>query len=108
MKVQLREMVRQTNPTEIMAMEQELISVGLPIEEARTMGDLHSQVTREILVQLPASPISPGHPVDTFRRKNAAIRQVIAKIRATVGEISALPDDQDCKGPTPAPATKRK
>lgn len=32
-KSQLREMVRQTNPSEIMAMEQELISGGMPVEE---------------------------------------------------------------------------
>ena len=66
MKGQLREIVRQTNPSEIMAMEQALISGGMPVEEVRSMCDLHSQVTREVLVQLPASPIAPGHPIDTF------------------------------------------
>jgi len=96
-KGQLREMVRQTNPSEIMAMEQELISGGMPIEEVRSMCDLHSQVTREVLVQLPASPIAPGHPVDTFRRENAAIRRVIAKFRKTIAEISALEDAHPCK-----------
>jgi uncharacterized protein len=96
-KDQLREIVRETNPSEIMAMEQELISGGMPVEEVRSMCDLHSQVTREVLVQHSASPIAPGHPVDTFRRENTAIREVIAKIRATLSEISALPDDQDCK-----------
>jgi len=97
-KAQLREMVRQTNPSEIMAMEQELISGGMPVEEVRSMCDLHSQVTREVLVQLPPSPMAPGHPVDTFRRENTAIRQVIAKIRTTLAEISALEDGQECKG----------
>ena len=97
-KAQLREMVRQTNPSEIMAMEQELISSGTPVEEVRSMCDLHSQVTREVLVQLPASPMAPGQPVDTFRRENTAIRQVIAKIRETLAEISALEDGQECKG----------
>jgi DUF438 domain-containing protein len=95
---QLREMVRQTNPSEIMAMEQELISGGMPVEEVRSMCDLHSQVTREVLIQLPASPIAPGHPVDTFRRENAAIRQVIAKFRKTIDEICALEDAHVCKG----------
>src|SRR5215469_8680106 len=84
-KAQLREMVRQTDPSEIMAMEQELISGGMPVEEVRSMCDLHSQVTRDILVQLPASSIPPGHPVDTFRRENAAIREVIGKIRTISG-----------------------
>ena len=96
-KGQLREMVRQTNPSEIMAMEQELISGGMPVEEVRSMCDLHSQVTREVLIQLPASPIAPGHPVDTFRRENAAIRQVIAKFRKTIDEFCALEDAHVCK-----------
>src|SRR3974390_234817 len=94
---QLREMVRQTDPSEIMAMEQELISGGMPVEEVRSMCDLHSQVTREILVQLPARPIAGGHPVDTFRRENVAIREVTGKMRAALSEIAALPDGEDCK-----------
>ena len=96
-KLQLREMVRQTDPSEIMAMEQELISGGMPVEEVRSMCDLHSQVTREVLVQLPASPIPPGHPVDTFRRENAAIREVIGKVRGVLAELAALPEGDDCK-----------
>ena len=95
-KSQLREMVRQTNPSEIMAMEQELISEGMPVEAVKSMCDLHSQVTREVLVQIPASSIAPGHPVDTFRRENAAIREVIAKIRATFHEISTRPEREEC------------
>jgi len=54
-------------------------------------------VTREILVQLPARPIAGGHPVDTFRRENVAIREVTGKMRAALSEIAALPDGEDCK-----------
>jgi uncharacterized protein len=96
-KGQLREMVRKTNPSEIMAMEQELISGGMPVEEVRSMCDLHSQVTREVLVQLPTDPILPGHPVDTFRRENTAVQQVISRIRIILAEISGLEDDQEYK-----------
>src|SRR5215469_5631796 len=95
-KAQLREMVRQTNPSEIMAMEQELISGGMPVDEVRSMCDLHSQVTRDVLVQLPAKPIAPGHPVDTFRRENAAIRQLINRLRGTATEIGSLDSTADC------------
>lgn len=95
-KSQLREMVRQTNPSEITAMEQELISGGMPVEEVKSMCDLHSQVTREVLVQPPAASIVPGHPVDTFRRENAAIREVITKTRAILNELSTRPDNEEC------------
>jgi len=42
-------MVRHTDATEIMAMEQQLIDGGMKIEEVRSMCDLHSQVTRDIM-----------------------------------------------------------
>ena len=93
---QLREIVRQTDASEIMAMEQELISGGMPVEEVRSMCDLHSQVTRDVLVQLPALPLPPGHPVDTFRRENSAIKQVIEKMRSTIAQTTALEDSADC------------
>jgi DUF438 domain-containing protein len=93
---QLREIVRQTDACEIMAMEQELIAGGMPVEEVRSMCDLHSQVTRDVLVQLPAKPIPPGHPVDTFRRENAALRHLVLMMRSTITEIAALDDSADC------------
>jgi hypothetical protein len=92
---QLREIVRQTDACEIMAMEQELISGGMPVEEVRSMCDLHSQVTRDVLVQLPATPIAPGHPIDKFRRENAALKQVIEKLRSTIAEVAARDDSAE-------------
>lgn len=94
---QLREIVRQTDASEIMAMEQELISGGMPVEEVHSMCDLHSQVTRDVLVQLPAKPLVPGHPIDTFKRENAALRQVIDKLRTTIAEVAALENSSDCQ-----------
>lgn len=93
---QLREIVKQTDACEIMAMEQELIAGGMPVEEVRSMCDLHSQVTRDVLVQLPAKPIAPGHPVDTFRRENAALKEVVEKLRITITEIEELADTAEC------------
>jgi DUF438 domain-containing protein len=90
---QLTEIVRQTDYTEIVAMEQELMAEGMPVEEIQSMCDLHSQVTRDVLVQLPARAVAPGHPVDTFRRENDALRLVIAKMRMAMAAIEALPDE---------------
>jgi DUF438 domain-containing protein len=92
-KGRLREMVSETDYSEIVAMEQELMAEGMPVEEIQCMCDLHSQVTREVLVQLPARPVAPGHPVDTFRQENNALRGVVLKMRGIIAEIEALPDD---------------
>ena len=92
-KGELRDIVQATDYTEIVAMEQELMADGMPVEEIRSMCDLHSQLTREVLVQLPARPVPPGHPIDTFRRENEAIREVVTRMRQAMQAIAALPDD---------------
>lgn len=97
-KGRLRELVRETDYSEIVAMEQELIAEGMPVEEVQSMCDLHSQVTREVLVQLPAQTVPPGHPVDTFRRENQALREAIARMRAAMAAIRELPDDASANG----------
>jgi uncharacterized protein len=95
-KERLREIVGQTDATEIMAMEQQLMAEGMPIEQVRSMCDLHSQVTRDLLVQLaPPSDIQPGHPIDTFRRENSALKQVIVNMRATFTGVAALEGTRD-------------
>lgn len=75
---QMLELVKQTDSSEIIAMEQELIADGMPVEEIRSMCDLHSQVTRDVLVSIkPRLEIAPGHPVDTFRRENEALLKAV-------------------------------
>src|SRR5215472_2747290 len=95
----LKELVCQTDYSEVMAMEQELIADGMPVEEIQSMCDLHSQVTREVLVQLAPAPVPPGHPVDTFRRENEALRLVVARLQQDMNRILDSPDDGDVSSP---------
>jgi DUF438 domain-containing protein len=90
-KGQLREMVRQTDYSEIVAMEQELLAEGMPVAEIQSMCDLHSQVTRDVLVQLPAPAFPPGHPLDTFHRENGALRKAVAEARAAMEGAEPTP-----------------
>lgn len=93
---QMREIVKQTDASEIMAMEQELMAEGMSVEEVRSMCDLHSQVTRDVLIQIPTrKEIAPGHPIDTFRRENEALRAVIALKETAIGELQSLPEATD-------------
>ncbi len=95
-KTQLIEIVKQTDYSEIIAMEQQLLAEGMPVEELRSMCDLHSQLMRELVVQRPASPkLLPGHPVDTFTRENAALRRALAEERINAAEFRALVDGDD-------------
>ncbi len=91
----LRTLVRETDASEIAAMEQELIAEGMRVEEVQSMCDLHSSVLKEVLVQIePGGPsIPPGHPVDTFKRENQALRQAAGRMRAAMRAVAALSDD---------------
>ena len=86
-KGRLEEIVRETDYSEIVAMEQELMAEGMPVEEIQSMCDLHSQVTRDVLVQLPPQTVPPGHPADTMRRENEALRGVILEMRQAMAKV---------------------
>jgi DUF438 domain-containing protein len=89
----LTALVRECDAGEIAAMEQELMAEGVPVAEIMSMCDLHAQVVRDILVERPSSPTVPGHPVDTFRRENAALTAQAATLReALAGLASGSPD----------------
>ena len=95
----LKELVCQTDYSEVMAMEQELIADGMPVEEIQSMCDLHSQVTREVLVQLAPAPLPPGHPVDTMRRENEALRECMARLQTAMNRVLETADEGDVSGP---------
>jgi DUF438 domain-containing protein len=95
----LKDLVCQTDYSEIMAMEQELIAEGMPVSEIQGMCDLHSQVTREVMVQLTPAPLAPGHPVDTFRRENEALRESLARMQEAMKRVLELGEEDD---PRPA------
>jgi DUF438 domain-containing protein len=88
---QLSAIVRQTDAGEIMAMEQQLINEGMPVEAIQSMCDLHSRVTRGVLVQIaPRRETVPGHPIDTFQRENKALSAVAATARTLLNELRAM------------------
>ncbi|MCW5964785.1 MAG: DUF438 domain-containing protein [Bryobacterales bacterium] len=95
---QMKRLVGETDYSEIVAMEQELIAEGMPVEEIQSMCDLHSQVTRDVLVQLPPPALPPGHPADTMRKENAALNRVLGDMRMAMAEIQTLADDSIPKG----------
>ncbi len=93
-KAQLAALVRETDASEIAEMEQELIAEGMPVEEVRSMCDLHAQVLREVMAEPKERPIEPGHPVDTFRIENAAVQKVVEEMRAAIAEVSKQADKE--------------
>lgn len=99
---QLIDIVKTADPGEIAAMEQEIIASGVPVQEIKSMCDLHAQVVNDILNKPDLSRLPAGHPAETLLRENVAILGVCREVRATVVALRDLKAD----APAGAPALK--
>ncbi|MBI3131746.1 MAG: DUF438 domain-containing protein [Acidobacteria bacterium] len=89
----LAALVSEVDPSEIAAMEQQLMAEGMSPEEVRSMCDLHADVVKDVMAQ-PCAPrtLPPGHPVHHFKAENAALMGALAAARPAVEALAALPD----------------
>lgn len=94
----LRQLVSQTDYSEIVQMEQELMADGMPVDQIKGMCDLHSQVTREVLVQLAPAALPAGHPADTMRRENEALRGCVARMREAMNRVLLASEGESPSG----------
>ncbi len=89
-RARLESIVQETDAGEIAAMEEQLMAEGMSVDEVRSMCDLHSRVTRDLLREPPhAAPLANGHPVQTFRAENRALEAVIAAARPELQALGA-------------------
>ncbi|MBN2491239.1 MAG: DUF438 domain-containing protein [Planctomycetes bacterium] len=94
-KDRMKALVRECDAAEIAAMEQQLLDEeGIQVKEIMGMCDLHSEVVREILVERAHAPVAAGHPVDTFRRENAALEAAAGRMEAALGVLADGADAQ--------------
>ncbi|MFV0391570.1 MAG: DUF438 domain-containing protein [Paludibacteraceae bacterium] len=78
---------------EVVEVEQELISEGLPEEEVLNLCDAHSAVLEGRIDLSALKPIAAGHPVDVFRKENQEIERLTNTILSAISEI--LNTDED-------------
>lgn len=90
----LVEVLKSVPYDEVVEVEQELISEGLPEEEVLKFCDIHSMVLDGHIDQSHAKTVSPGHPVDTFKKENRELEKVVEAIEQLLAQIPRLQDDQ--------------
>ncbi len=73
---------------EVVEVEQELISEGLPEEEVLRLCDAHSAVLHGNVDLSAAKKIPEGHPVDVLINENKELRRVVSEIENLVSAIS--------------------
>lgn len=76
---------------EVVEVEQELISEGLPEQEVLDLCDAHSAVLEGRVDLSAAMNIPPGHPVDVMLNENKELKQLCTRIYDVITEITDDP-----------------
>ena len=97
-KSQLVQLLGKIPYGDVVEVEQELISDGLPQEEILNLCDIHSAVLKGNLDQTGAKEVAPGHPVDTFKKENHALEWEISTLRKLFAGIKPIMSDEDARG----------
>ncbi|MCX6154819.1 MAG: DUF438 domain-containing protein [Candidatus Kapabacteria bacterium] len=94
LKPRLMELMQKIPYGEVVEVEQELISGGLPVEEVQKLCDVHSKVL-EGHIDLSAMPlVPPGHPVDTFQKENRELEMAVARIDGILIKLKKSPNPE--------------
>ena len=81
--------------SEVVEVEQELISEGPPSDEILKLCDLHTAALKGAIEIAGRKEVPPGHPVHTFRQENKALQGELTLTEKLYSEISSLSDDAD-------------
>jgi uncharacterized protein len=89
---QLVRLMGQVPYNDVVEVEQELISEGLPQEEVLKLCDIHTAALDGAIDHTGAKVAEPGHPVHTFQRENLALRKEIKALNEVYENIEKLTD----------------
>jgi DUF438 domain-containing protein len=88
----LVELLKSIPYDEVVEVEQELISEGLPVEEVLKFCDIHQMVLDGHIDQSGAKSIPEGHPVDTFKKENLELEKVISDLEQLFSKVKQIKD----------------
>ena len=77
---------------EVVEVEQELISEGLPEEEVLKLCDAHSKVLTGHVDLSGFKYVPPGHPIDVFTKENKELKQVVQQVKDLFTAIENNPE----------------
>jgi DUF438 domain-containing protein len=84
-KARMIELLTKIPYGEVVEVEQELISEGLPESEVLRLCDIHSQALEGHIDLSGMKIVAPGHPVDTFKRENRELEKVVKQLYELFG-----------------------
>ncbi len=80
---------------DVVEVEQQLISEGLPTEEVLKLCDIHAEVLKGQIDLSESSAAPPGHPAHTFRQENRALEGELALLDKLFATIDQWPPEVD-------------
>lgn len=92
-KTELLNSLKQIPYGEVVEVEQELISEGLPEEEVLRLCDAHSSVLSGKIDLSGAKTTPPGHPVDVMYHENEELLRLTAQIRSLLEQATTSSGD---------------
>jgi len=95
LKKRFAALVHDVSGAEIGAMEQELISEGLPEEEVRKLCDVHVQVFEDALGAQPVPQTVAGHPLHTLAEENRALKGLVDQAGQVLAHVKSEPGHKD-------------
>jgi DUF438 domain-containing protein len=88
----LAELLKSIPYDEVVEVEQELISDGLPVEEVLKLCDIHQLVLDGRIDQSGSRSIPAGHPADTFKKENLELEKVITGLKQLFAMVKGIKD----------------
>ena len=93
-RTELMQNLKQIPYGEVVEVEQELISEGLPEEEVLKLCDAHSAVLDGNIDLSASKSIPPGHPLDVMKNENRELLKVSGQIDQLIRKISGSSDEE--------------
>ena len=94
-RTQLVRLLGQVPYDEVVEVEQELISEGLPTEEVLKLCDVHTEALRGAIDVSAARTAPPGHPVHSMQQENKALEWELAGLRALYDKAARMADSDN-------------
>jgi DUF438 domain-containing protein len=95
-KMEISEKLKTVPYEDVLAVEQELISEGMPSDKMLELCDLHSNALSGLIAGNPKTT-PEGHPVSVFRKENLAVKREIELITSLFNKINNITEDEEAR-----------
>ncbi|HEQ98491.1 MAG TPA: DUF438 domain-containing protein [candidate division Zixibacteria bacterium] len=94
-KAQLIQLLGKVPYEDVVLVEQELISEGMPPGEILKLCDIHTKALEGAISQEGSKEAPPGHPVHTFLQENRGLGWHLNELKKSFSKIEKMDDDED-------------